>query len=92
VTLPEVGNVTADGAAASHVHPVELLVRVIQYGRLASAVSSAIVKVLIATVRLEAVGGITNAVTVGGVVSGRVIFTVWLVLAEIFPAASLAQA
>jgi hypothetical protein len=29
--------------------------------------------------------------TVGAVVS-RVIFTVWLVLAEIFPAASLAQA
>jgi hypothetical protein len=44
------------------------------------------------TVRELEVGGIENAVTVGGAVSARVIVTEALWLAEILPAASLAQA
>ena len=44
------------------------------------------------TVRLVAVAGRVKVLTVGAVVSGRVMVTVALRLAETLPAASLAQA
>ncbi len=53
---------------------------------------SVAVKLLIATVSEVEVAGMENAVTVGGVVSGRVTVTVALLLVDTLPAASLAQA
>jgi hypothetical protein len=50
------------------------------------------VKVETGTIRDVDVAGMAKAVTVGAVVSGRVMMTPALLLADTFPAASLAQA
>ena len=57
-----------------------------------TAVLSVAVKVVTGTVKEDEVGGTTKAVTVGAVVSARVIVTLSFKGAETFPAASLAQA